>query len=550
MPRQVIRAPDHDRRRSLGWLGLEWLERFTVHGPGDVQGDPVVHGDEYSELVADCYALDEIGRRLYDSAFISRPKGCDKSGMGSRFVLLEAFGPCRFDGWAEGGEVYRFLDFVHVYEPGEPMARPVRVPYIRCMATEENQTGNVYDSVHFNLLEGPLSEIEGIDVGLTRILLPGGGEITPSTASSASKDGGKETHVCFDESHLYFTPELRRMYTTVRRNMRKRMKTAETWSLETTTMYAPGQESIAEATYKLAEASRDHRRPSNARNRLLFDHRWGEVESLSDEAKLRAALVDAYGDAMAWMNLDTLVDEFHDTRADVQDSRRYFLNALVAASDAWLAPSEWAACSDATKSLHDGDRITLGFDGSVNNDSTGLVACRLADRHLEVLGVWEKPDGDTPWEVDREAVDAAVARAFDRFKIIGFYADPALWQDYIDRWTKEFGPKLRMPASKAHPIEWWMNRPTAVVAMLERMHSAVLAKQVTHDGDVVLARHVANARRRLGRSGTTITKEFPNSRNKIDLAYCAALALEACGDATAAGLDKTQTTSGRVIALN
>lgn len=542
MPRQIIRATSgHDRLRSLGWLALEWLEHFTVHGPGDVQGDPVRHGDEFSMLVADCYALDDNGRRLYDSAFISRPKGCDKSGMGSRFVLFEALGPCRFAGWAEGGETYELLDFTHTYLPGEPMGRPVQVPFIRCMATEENQTGNVFDSVHFNLEFGPLAEVDGIDVGLTRILLPGGGEITPSTASSAAKDGGKETHVCFDESHLFFTPELRRMYTTVRRNMRKRMKTAETWSLETTTMYAPGQESIAEATYKLAEASRDHRRPNNARNRLLFDHRWGEVESLADDAALRAALVDAYGDAMAWMNLDSLVDEFHDPRSDVADSRRYFLNALVAASDAWLAPSEWAACTDATLSLHDGDAVTLGFDGSVNNDSTGLVACRISDRHLQVLGVWEKPDGDIPWEVDREAVDAAVAAAFDRYEVVAFYADPALWQDYIDRWTKEFGAGIPTSASKAHPIEWWMNRPTAVVAMLERMHSAVLAKQLTHDGDVVLARHVANARRRVGRSGVVIAKEFPNSRNKIDLAYCAALAVEACGDAIAAGPQKVRT---------
>lgn len=534
MPRQIVRAPDHDRSRSLGWLGLEWLEHFTVHGPGDVQGEPVTHGDEYSGLVADCYALDATGRRLYDSAFISRPKGCDKSGMGSRFGLLEAFGPCRFDRWAVGGETYRFLDFVHVYEPGEPIGRPVRVPYIRCMATEETQTGNVFDSIYFNLKDGPLSEVEGVDVGLTRILLPGGGEITPSTASSSAKDGGKETWADFDESHLYFTPELRRMYTTVRRNMRKRMKTAETWSLETTTMYAPGQESIAEATYKLAEAAKDNRRPY-MRSRLLFDHRWGEVESVFDEPKLRAALVDAYGDAMAWMNLDSLVDEFHDTRSDIADSRRYFLNALVAASDAWMNPAAWAACTDSKKSLHDGDEITLGFDGSVNNDSTGLVACRLEDRHLQVLGMWEKPDSDVPWEVDREAVDAAVAGAFDRYKVVAFYADPALWQDYVDRWTKEFAGQLEQPASKAHPIEWWMNRPIAVVAMLERMSSAVMAKQISHDGDSVFARHVNNARERRGRSGITIAKEFPNSRNKIDLAYCAALALEACGDVTASG---------------
>jgi hypothetical protein len=36
------------------------------------------------------------------------------------------------------------------------MGQHVRTPYIRCMATEEGQTGNVYDSVYYNLTEGPV----------------------------------------------------------------------------------------------------------------------------------------------------------------------------------------------------------------------------------------------------------------------------------------------------------------------------------------------------------------------------------------------------------
>jgi hypothetical protein len=200
MPRRVITAKEHDRGRSLGWLLLAWMEYFCVHGPGDVQGEPVRHGDEVSRFIVDCYALDDDGRRLYDSAFFSRPKGCDKSGLGGRLGLTEALAPCRFLDWAEGGEVYQDpwgLGFEYEYQPGEPMGRPVKVPYIRCLATEEGQTGLVYDTIYFNLTEGPLGEVPGSNTGLTRVLLPGGGEITPSTASSASKDGGKETFVVF-----------------------------------------------------------------------------------------------------------------------------------------------------------------------------------------------------------------------------------------------------------------------------------------------------------------------------------------------------------------
>ena len=125
-----VRAKAHDRTRSLGWLAVAWIEFFVRHGPGDVQGMRVEHGDEYTAFIVDCYAVDERGRLLYDSAFLSRPKGCDKSGMGARLSLFEALGPCRVlrdaDGepvFAEGGEVYRDpwgLGFVYVYEPGEP----------------------------------------------------------------------------------------------------------------------------------------------------------------------------------------------------------------------------------------------------------------------------------------------------------------------------------------------------------------------------------------------------------------------------------------------
>lgn len=128
------------------------------------------------------------------------------------------------------------------------MGQPVKVPRIRIMATEEGQTGNVYETIYFNLTDygALLSHIPGIDPGLTKVNLPDGGDILPWTASSSSKDGGKETWVCFDETHLYNTPELRRMYKTMTRNLRKRKRLAQTRYLETTTMFAPGQDSVAE----------------------------------------------------------------------------------------------------------------------------------------------------------------------------------------------------------------------------------------------------------------------------------------------------------------
>jgi hypothetical protein len=569
MPHVTVRAPGHDRSRSLGWLSVAWMEYFVVHGPGDVQGEPVRHGDEYTGFVVDCYAVDDDeGKLLYDSAFFSRPKGCDKSGLGARIGLFEAFGPCRFDGWAEGGEVYEDpwgLGFEYVYEPGEPMGRPVRVPYLRIMATEEGQTGNVYDTIHFNLTDeaSRLSQIPGVDPGLTKINLPDGGEITPSTASASSKDGGKETWVCFDETHLYNTPELRRMYTTMTRNLRKRKKNAGTWYLETTTMFAPGQDSVAEKTYEEAEAIREGRK-KRGRARLLYDHRYGVCKDLKNEDELRAALIDSYGDAMEWMDIETLVDDFYDLRNDAADGKRYFLNSRTSSSDAWMDSDAWEVCRR-PEEIAPGELVTLGFDGSIRDDATALCACRVSDGHLQLLGVWEKPEGPEGegWQVDRESVDNTVARAFDKYEVCGFYCDPPHWQDYVDKWTSEHSEGLQVCATQARPLEWWTNRPTAMEHALDRFVEAVDDKALSFAGTersddeesfsklgATLTRHVLNAKRRpMGRNHMGIGKEHAKSSKKIDAAMSATLAYECRADAIAAGITKRKKRSSKLHAF-
>jgi hypothetical protein len=191
LPAELILSPEHNRERSLGWFVVAWTEHFAVRGPGDIEGEPVLLDDDKTRFYVDAYALDPTGRRLYSTVARSRPKGEAKSEDAGFIVLAEAFAPVRFERWAEGGEKYTWMDFEYTYEPGEPIGRPVRYPYIRCLATEENQAGNTYDNVYYNLTEGPLQDaMPRRSAGLELTRLPDGGEIVPSSASSASKDGG------------------------------------------------------------------------------------------------------------------------------------------------------------------------------------------------------------------------------------------------------------------------------------------------------------------------------------------------------------------------
>ncbi|MFJ4173399.1 terminase large subunit domain-containing protein [Microbacterium sp. NPDC089696] len=564
MPRRLIRSPGHDRNKSLGWIAVWWIETFVVHGRGGAQGMPITYGDEYSGFIVDCYAHDAAGKRFYNSAFFSRPKGTDKSGLAAALVLFEAFGPARFAGWAKGGETYEFLGQTYTYVKGEPMGMGVKSPTIKIMATEEGQTGNVFDNVYYNLTDEnaplyALKAVYGVDAGKTRVLIPhNGGTITPSTAGAASKDGGLETFAVFDETHLYETPTLRAMYDTVVRNLSKRRKEG-TWFIETTTMYEPGAESVAEDTYFLADQIEDKkaRRP-----RLLFDHRWADIESLDkikvpDPTKrggrrleteeeylerLTEAFYESFGDAIAWNDPEGMLDDLFDPRRSEEDTIRYFFNAVVAGKHAWLKLLEWsriglqarlAEAKEAGTKLgfrppSRGDKIALGFDGSFNSDATVLIACRIDDGYVFPIGIWEAPDSKEAkhWKVDHQEVETVLDETFKKFEVVAFLADPPLWRDYVDRWETKYGPDLLVKATDAKPISFETAQHTVMAKVVERTETAIKSGELFHGNHKVLTRHVLNASRWKRSGGDVIGKDRKGSMKKMDAAVGMCLAVE------------------------
>ena len=230
---------------TLGWGVVDWIESRLCHGPGDVQGEAIELDDEWVQVILDLYRLYpdghvRAGQRVVTYGLVSLPKGWAKSEVAGMLVCAEFAGPVRFDRWDPDA-------------PGGCIGKRVVYPFIRCLATEETQTGETYLNVVV-MLEHAMDrfpdEFPDIDVGATRVHLGKGGrdgEIRPCSAGAASKDGGKETFAVADEPHLYKLPELRSMHKTVRRNCRKR-KSAQPWMLATTTMFEPGEQSALQGT--------------------------------------------------------------------------------------------------------------------------------------------------------------------------------------------------------------------------------------------------------------------------------------------------------------
>lgn len=333
---------------SLGWSALSWIEHYLVHGPGDIQGQRVDLDDEFAAHVLKAYRLDPAtGARLVRRDFLSRAKGRSKSGLAAFIACFEALGPCRFDHWAVAGEV---SSWGYAYDEGEPVGRPLSYVEVLCVATEESQAGNTYDAIHFIL--GPetcsaalAADYPGIDVGLTRVILPGSrGFIEPVTSADSSKDGGKSTFIVADETHLWVLPRLKRLHRVMVRNLLKRM-VASGWMLETSTMYGEGEGSVAEGTHAYALGKPD--------DSLLFDHKQASLTwDLSDPAQRMKALRESYGPASEWMNLAAISDTWDDPQSSEAEFRRYWLNQPVPMVErpTSILP-KWDACRGEARNL-------------------------------------------------------------------------------------------------------------------------------------------------------------------------------------------------------
>lgn len=344
-------------------------------------------------------------------------------------------------------------------------------------------------------------------------------------------DGMLPTH----NTHLYVLPTLIRMHKTVRRNLRKR-KAAEGWSLETSTMYAEGEESVAEQTHQHAEliAAGKVRRP-----RLLFDHREAPpVKNWDDDEEVLAALRHVYGPAAAWTDLEGILTDMRDPQSDRDDSERYWLNRPSKRGQAAFDLKLWRRLGDPDCAVPDGELIVLGFDGARYLDSTALVATDVETGFQWPLGVWERPEeADETWSVDESDVDSAIEEAFDRWQVWRAYCDPPYWETAVSRWAGRWGEK--------RVVEWWTNRTRQMAYALRAFAAAVKAGDLSHDGDGTVARHVGNARREMtrirddeGRQMWTIRKPHPRSPRKIDAAMAAVLSWQARLDATAKGARK------------
>jgi len=524
---------------TLGPLVCRFIEENLVFGPGDLRGQPARLDAEKRALIwrmYEVYPKDHplAGRRRFKRVGLSLAKGLAKTELAAWIAACELHpeAPVRCVGWDRRGN---------------PLGGPVIDPYIPMVAyTEEQSDELAYGTLRVILDEGSLRD--DFDIGLDRIMRKhGDGKAVSLSSSPSARDGARTTFCLLDETHWWTLPRLKRAHQTLMANLPKR-KVADAWALEVTTAPEAGLGSVAEDTMEYGRAVKEGRIQDS---KLFYFHRQASDEhDLTTEEGARAAVIEASGPAAAWRDIDSIVELWRDPTTDRAFWERVWCNRLVKSGRKAFDAKLWNSLAADTCPVRDGDLIVLGFDGAQFHDSTGLVATHVETGYQWVVGAWECPYGkEETWQVPVVEVDDVVAAMFQRYQVWRMYGDPPYWQEWLAKWAGQYGEE--------RVIEWWTNRRMPMSYALEAFHTAMTSRTISHDGNAVLSRHIANADRydlpqrdEQGKPRWLIRKERADSPHKIDLAMAAVLSWEARNHAIAAGAKPKQsvyaTQRGRV----
>lgn len=520
----VLMVPvDEQPWPTLGPQVCAWIEENLVFGPGDLRGEPAFLDDEKRALIWRMYEVyppghPRAGRRRFRRVGLSLAKGLAKTELAAWIAAAELApnSPVRTIGWDEDGN---------------PIGGPVTDPYIPMVAyTEEQSDELAYGALKTILEESPIAHL--FDIGLERITRRNGeGRAVSLSSSPSARDGARTTFSVFDETHWWTLPRLKQAHQTMLANLPKR-RMADAWALEVTTAPEPGAGSVAEATMEYARAIYEGRAKDAS---LFYFHRQAsDHHDLTTEEGARAAVIEASGPAASWRDIEAIVDLWRDPTTDRRFWERVWCNRLVQSSKKAFDIERWRDLVRAGNPVSDGDLITLGFDGAQFRDAVALVAAHVETGYVWPIGIWEMPHGADEWQAPAEEIDDAVRAAFGRWNVWRMYADPPYMQAWVAKWQGEFGDD--------RVIEWWTNRRKPMTQALEEFETAIKSGTLSHNGDDVLDRHIANAHRHdlpqldeNGRPLWLIRKERPDSPHKIDAAMAAVLAWEARNDAIAAG---------------
>ena len=445
-----------------------FIETFLTLGKSHL-GRPFILEDWQRDVIHDIYRTTDDGRRLHRAYLFGLPRKNGKSQLGAALALYHLIADTRDS-----------------------------APEVYSAAGDREQARLVFTEAK-RMVEASPDLLEVCKVYRNEIITEhNGGRYKAVSADAGLQQGLNPSFVVFDEFHVHKTSDL-----------------YDAMSMGSGARKAPMILTITTAGFDI----------SSPLGRL-YEHgrrvRSGEVEDpsmgMTWYGPAEGEEFDPYDEAVwrevnpaSWM-------DFEDMRSTARRSAessfiRYRLNGWTSAENAWLPAGAWEALGS-EESIQPGDEVVLGFDGAWKGDSTALVACRIEDRRLEVLGHWEAPAGDPHWRTPVEDVKETIRNAAHRFTVREIAADPYRFEQSLMELAEEGLPIVEYPT----------NTPARMVPATTAFYEAVMEGHLSHDGSPALTRHMANAILKEDARGGRITKDAKMSSKKIDLAVAAVVA--------------------------
>jgi hypothetical protein len=527
---------------SIGGAVCDWIEDRLVHGPGPVRGSRVELTEEEQRFIwrmyevhpavpcgrSRCNCVVNVGRFRYEWSIYCRLKGSRKSELAAWLAHVELYGPCRFGGWDANGDPVP----VSMWQIGGT----ADIPFA---ATAEEQARDTSWSSFMDIAAN-CAHADDLEVTNFKVSVRSGGagNARVVTSSSIARDGGRPTFTVEEETHLWILPELVELDRVLDFNLAK-LGSNDPHGVQVSTMFGVGEMSVLERYYDRYE--------EDPESGILLDIRSAPngLDPKNDDDIL-TGIRAAKGDA-EWLDEYKLFRRF---KRNPAASRRFWWNQRTVSEKRVVDPDDWKALG-VERPLIDGERITLGFDGSLYEDSTALVATCLSDG-FQFAPLIAVPSGTEDGVMElRAAVDACLVDLFERFDVVRMYCDPPFWGDQISRWSGEYGAK--------RVLSWWTNRDTQMAFACQRWSDAIREGTLRHEiGNVEFDAAVRNAHKRstrvvvdksTGVFGFVVAKERLGSRLKVDAAVAAVLSWEARSDAIRGGILHERKRTGRVYAF-
>jgi phage terminase large subunit-like protein len=480
-PTIVTPVSSSDIARGDGEAVIDFIQSFCPQvkdSVGGRAGEPLLLRPWQRNLMEALFARRADGRLKHKTALIGLPRKSGKSALGSGIALFGALlGP-------RGGEVYS-------------------------CAADRDQARIVFGSAKSMVEMSPELSAQ-CKLYRDAIEIPATGSVYRVLSSEAyTKEGLSPTLVIYDELHAAPNRELWDVMALAQAARYDALTLAITTAGVRTDQ--TGQDSVAYTLYQYAKSV-----ASKEIEDASFFAAWWQADPEADhrDPQVWRAANPGYGDLQDPEDFEAAVK-----RTPENEWRTKRLNNFVSSQQSWLPNGAWNNLETVDEPTPgDAVNIVLGVDGSFSGDCTAIVAATVEESpRIWLVDIWEKqPTDRDDWRVDISEVEEKIMRTCGEYNVLEVAFDPFRWQRSMDALAANGVPIVEYPSTS----------PARMVSACAKFYDAVMSKQITHDGNPVLARHLDNCATKVDRLGPRIVKEHRGSPRKIDAAVSAVIAFD------------------------